>query len=129
MSAPLNFGTVQVGQVVTQNLVIQNTGLGPNGFVEDLNATFGASSGTGAAQISGTGSRTGILAGGTTGGAGTMTVNVNTAAAGTINGAIAVNFTSAGMVAGVSNGLGNTGVGSGSYGVSGVIQTGGNVIN
>jgi len=50
----------------------------------------------------------GLLAGATntTG----MTVNVNTATAGTINGAIAVNFVSAGAVAGVSNGLGTLGV-------------------
>ena len=36
-SAPLNFGTVQVGQSVSQNLVIRNTATGANGFVEDLN--------------------------------------------------------------------------------------------
>ena len=58
-----------------------------------------------------------------------MTVNVNTAAAGTVNGAIAVNFFSAGAVGGVSNGLGEVGVGQASYGVSGTIKTVVNVIN
>ena len=37
-TAPLNFGTLQVGQTVSQNLVLRNTATGPNGFVEDLNA-------------------------------------------------------------------------------------------
>jgi hypothetical protein len=126
----LNFGTVQVGQVVSQNLVVRNTASGPNGFVEDLNASFGATSGTGAGLISGSGSLNGILAGTNSSAAnGTMTVNVNTTAAGTINGAIAVNYTSAGAVNGVANGLGALAVGSENYGVAGTIQTTGNVIN
>ena len=58
-----------------------------------------------------------------------MTVNVNTAAAGTINGAIAVNYFSAGSVGGVSNGLAEAGVGSSDYAVNGVIQAQGQVIN
>ena len=103
-TAPLNFGTVQVGQSVSQVLSITNSATGAAGFVEDLNASFGSSSGTGAGLISGTGAINGLLAGNTntTG----MTVNVNTGAAGTINGAIGVNFFSAGAVNGVSNGLG-----------------------
>ena len=129
-TAPLNFGTVQVGQSVSQTLSISNIATGANGFVEDLNATFGATSGTGAALISGTGSLNGVLAGQTSSGAnGTMTVNVNTAAAGTVNGAIAVNFITAGAVNGVSNGLGQAGVGQASYGVQGNINTVVNVIN
>ena len=118
-TAPLNFGTVQVGQAVAQTLSITNTA--PAGaFSEDLNASFGASSGTSAALISGAGSITGLLAGATnTSG---MTVSVNTGAAGTVTGAIAVNFVSAGAVDGTSNGLGTLGVGSVNYGVSGLIQ-------
>ena len=127
LTAPLNFGTVQVGQNVSQVLSITNSATGASGFVEDLNARFGASSGLGAAQISGTGSIIGLAAGATN--ASALTVGVNTATAGTINGAIAVNYFSAGTVGGVSNGLGEVGVGSSNYGVSGVIQTVGQVIN
>jgi hypothetical protein len=129
-TAALNFGTVQVGQVVTQNLVIANTATGAAGFVEDLNASFGSASGTGASLISGTGALNGILAGtNSTAGNGTMTVNVNTGAVGTVNGSIAVNYTTAGAVNGVSNGLGTAPVGSDPYGVVGTIQTNGNIIN
>ena len=129
-TAALNFGTVQVGQLVSQSLVIRNTATGASGFVEDLNASFGSTSGTGASLISGTGSLNGILAGtNSTASNGTMTVSVNTSAAGTINGAIAINYQTAGAVNGVSNGLGPASVGSDSYGVSGVIQTGGQIVN
>ena len=129
-SPALNFGTVQVGQLVTQNLVIRNTATGAAGFVEDLNASFGASTGTGAGLISGSGSLNGILAGtNSTAGNGGMTVSVNTAAAGIVNGGIAVNYASAGAVAGVSNGLGVLGVGSESHGVNGTIEAIANVIN
>ncbi len=129
-TAPLNFGTVQVGQVVSQNLSVSNIATGTAGFVEDLKATFGATSGTGVALISGTGQLTGVQAGQTSNaGNGTMTVNVNTAAAGVVNGAIAVNFITAGAVAGNSNGLGELGVGQASYGVQGNINAVVNVIN
>jgi len=124
-TAALNFGTVQVGQSVSQVLSITNSATGAAGFVEDLNARFGASSGTGAAQISGAGSISGLIAGATN--ASAMTVNVDTSAAGTINGAIAVNYFSAGAVNGVSNSLGELANGSASYSVIGVI--GGQVIN
>ena len=125
VTAPLNFGTVQVGQLVSQNLVIRNSATGAAGFVEDLNASFGAA---GDARISGAGALTGILAGASSTAAnGAMTVSVNTAAAGAINSSIGVNFASAGAVNGVSNGLGTLGVGSENYGVSGTIQA--NVIN
>ena len=129
-SAPLNFGTVQVGQSVSQNLVIRNTASGAAGFVEDLNASFGSSSGTGAGLISGTGSLSGILAGtNSTGANGSMLVTVNTAAAGTVNGNIAVNYQTAGAIAGASNGLGTAAAGSEAYGVNGLIQAVANVIN
>jgi hypothetical protein len=123
----LNFGTVQVGQSVSRQLSISNIATGPAGFVEDLNARFGASTGLGANLISGTGSFANLAAGAThtTG----LRVDVNTAAAGAVNGSIAVDFFSAGAVAGVSNGLGEIGVGSAPYGVTGTIQATGNVIN
>jgi hypothetical protein len=129
-TAPLNFGTVQVGQSVSQNLVIRNTASGAAGFVEDLNASFGTSTGASAGLISGSGSLSGILAGtNSAGGNGTMTVTVNTSAAGNITGGINVNYETAGKVNGVSNGLGTAAVGSENYGVSGVVQTSANVVN
>lgn len=130
VSAPLNFGTVQVGQVVTQNLVVRNTATGAAGFVEDLNASFGSSSGTGAGLISGSGSLNGVRAGNSsTAGNGSMVVSVNTAAAGTVSGNIAVNYFTAGAVNGTSNGLGTAAVGSEAYGVQGQINATANVIN
>ena len=123
----LNFGTLQVGQQVNQNLVVRNTATGPAGFVEDLNASFGAS---GNSQITGSGSLAGILAGqNSTGANGTMTVSVTGATAGALNSGIAVNYFSAGAVNGVSNGLGTLGVGSEQFSVNGTIQAVGNVIN
>ena len=129
-SAPLNFGTVQVGQSVSQSLVIRNTATGAAGFVEDLNASFGSASGTGASLISGSGSLSGILAGtNSNAGNGSMLVSVNTTAAGTVTGNIAVNYATAGAVGGVSNGLGTASAGSEAYGVNGVIKAIANVIN
>ncbi len=84
-------------------------------------------SGTGANLISGTGSITGLTAGNTN--ASSMTVNVNTNAAAAINGAIGLNFFTAGAVNGVSNGLGELGVGSADFGVVGTIQTAGQVVD
>jgi hypothetical protein len=112
---------------VSQALSISNIASGPAGFVEDLNVSFGATSGLGAGQISGIGSITGLVSGGTDSSA--MRVVVSTATAGTINGAIAVNYFSAGTVGGVGNGLGTLAVGSDSFGVSGVIQMGGQVVD
>ncbi|MBK1621632.1 hypothetical protein CKO42_25205 [Lamprobacter modestohalophilus] len=123
----LNFGVVQVGQSVSQNLSISNIAPGPNGFVEDLNAQFGVASGTGSNLISGSGSISGLVAGSTD--ISSMVVNVNTASAGTVNGAIAVDYFSAGAVNGVSNGLGILGVGSQDFGVTGTIQTTGTVVD
>ena len=125
-TAPLNFGTVQVGQSVSQSLTVRNSATGAAGFVEDLNASFGATSGTGSSLISGSGSVNGLVAGASAGG---LNVGVNTSAAGVVNGSIAVNFFSAGAVAGVSNGLGTLAVGSANYGVAGTIQTSANVVN
>jgi hypothetical protein len=126
-TAPLNFGTVQVGQSVSQALSISNVAVGPAGFVEDLNASFGSASGIGSGLILGAGSISGLVAGATN--AANMVVSVNTAAAGTVSGSIAVNFFSAGTVGGVSNGLGVLGVGSVDYGVSGVIEAVGQVVD
>jgi PEP-CTERM motif len=120
-TSALNFGTVQVGQGVSQSLSISNIATGLAGYVEDLNAAFGAATGVGASLITGSGSIGGLLAGGTN--AASMVVSVNTSAAGTVNGAIPVNFFTAGAVNGVSNGLGTAAVGSANFGVSGTIQT------
>ena len=125
-TAPLNFGTVQVGQNVSQVLSVRNTASGPAGFVEDLNASFGAAFGTGGNLITGSGAVNGLVAGGNSSG---LTVSVNTSQAGTVAGGIAVNFFSAGAVNGVSNGLGALAVGSSNYGVSGNIQAQANVVN
>ena len=126
-TAALNFGTLQVGQSVSQSLVVRNTASGAAGFVEDLNAQFGAS---GNSQISGAGALSGITAGNnSTAANGQMTVTINGAAAGVLNSSIAVNYFSAGAVNGTSNGLGLASVGSEAYGVSGTIQAGANVIN
>ncbi len=123
----LNFGTLQVGQVVNQALVVRNTATGAAGFVEDLNVAFGAA---GNGQITGSGALAGIRSGNnSTGANGTMTVTVTGATAGALNSGIAVNYTSAGAVAGVSNGLGTLGVGSETYGVNGTITAVGSVIN
>ncbi|MDP2368348.1 beta strand repeat-containing protein [Rhodoferax sp.] len=130
LSTALNFGTVQVGQVVTQNMVIANTAAGVAGFVEDLNASFGTTTGVGAGLISGIGALNGILAGtNSNAGNGSMTVSVNTTAANVVNGSIAVNYFTAGAVNGVSNDLGTASAGSEAYGVAGTIQAQANVIN
>ena len=126
----LNFGTVQVGQSVSQNLLVRNVATGAAGFVEDLNVSFGSASGTGAGFISGNGNLSGITAGSNSSAAnGTMTVAVNTAAAGVVNGHIAVNYFTAGAVNGSSNGLGIAAANSELFGVAGSIQASGNVIN
>ena len=126
-SAPLNFGTVQVGQVVGRALSITNSATGPAGFVEDLNASFGAASGTGASRIGGAGAIVGLAAGATD--IGSMTVTVDTTASGLISGAIAINYFSAGAVGGVSNGLGALAIGSEDFAVSGLIEAMGAVID
>ncbi len=56
-----------------------------------------------------------------------MVVHVNTTAAGNVNGAIAINYTTNGTVNGVSNGLGSAAAGSSSFGVVGTI--GANVVD
>ncbi|HNT37983.1 MAG TPA: choice-of-anchor D domain-containing protein [Rubrivivax sp.] len=123
----MNFGTLQVGQQVSQDLVVRNTASGPAGFVEDLNASFGAA---GNAQISGSGSLSGITAGSdSTAANGTMTVTVTGSTAGALNSGITVNYFSAGEVGGASNGLGVLSVGSEFFGVNGTISAVGNVIN
>lgn len=122
----LDFGNVQVGQSVMQNLVIRNTATGAAGFVEDLNASFGTSTDV---RIIGTGTLTGILAGtNSTGANGTMTVSVNTGAAGNVNGSINVLYETSGKVNNVSNGLGTAAAGTEAYGVIGAILQG-NVID
>jgi hypothetical protein len=123
----LNFGTLQVGQSVNQPLVVRNVALGPAGFVEDLQASFGTS---GNSQITGSGTLHGIEAGSNSNaGNGSLVVTVLGATPGSLNSSITVNYASAGTVRGVSNGLGVLPVGSESFGVSGSIEAIGTVIN
>lgn len=123
----LNFGTVQVGQSVSQTLSFLNSATGAAGFVEDLNVAFGATSGTGSSLISGAGSISGLTAGSTDNAS--MVVNVNTSSAASINGEIAINYESAGAVGGISNGLGTLAIGGDNFPVIGTIQTGGQIVD
>ena len=129
LTPAFNFGVFQVGQTAgtSQTLSIQNSATGAAGYVEDLNASFGAITGQGANKVTATGSLTGLAAGATNSNA--LTVGVNTSSAGTVNASVAVNYVSAGAVNGVSNGLGTLAVGSSSYGVSGTIQGTATVVN
>lgn len=102
-TAALNFGTVQVGQTVAQQLSFSNIASGVAGYVEDLDVRFGSSSGTGAAQISGVGSVSRLVAGATNDTS--MQVQVNTATAGVIDGSIALNYFSTGTVNAAATGL------------------------
>ncbi len=126
-TAALNFGTVQVGQQVSQTLSFTNTATGAAGYVEDLNVGFGQTSGTGAGRISGSGSITGLTAGSTN--ASGLVVTVNTSSAGAVSGAIGITYASAGTVNGTSNGLGVLALSGTSYGVTGTIQGQGTVVD
>jgi hypothetical protein len=107
--APVAFGNVHVGDVVSRNLTISN--LAPNdGFSERLNASFASANDpriTFAGAVNGLGAGASNTSG--------MTVGLNTAAAGGVNGAVLVNFASDG--AGTS-GLGITALPSQSVGVT-----------
>ncbi len=131
LTPAFSFGTLQVGQTVSQNLVVRNTASGPAGFVEDLGAGFGAVTGNGLATIVGSGAFSTITAGNdSTSTPGIMKVGVTGTTAGNFTGSIAVNYYSMGSVNGqVVNGLGTIAVGSESYGVNGIISAGANVIN
>jgi hypothetical protein len=116
--APVAFGNVHVGDVVSRALTIGN--LAPNdGFSERLNASFGSANDP---RITFAGAVSGLGAGSSN--SSSMTVGLNTAAAGGVNGAVIVNFASDG--AGTS-GLGLTTLPSQSVGVSGTIETTGSV--
>ena len=116
--APVAFGNVHVGDAVSQALTIAN--LAPNdGFSERLDASFGSASD---ARITSSGSIAGLAAGSSN--STTMVVGLDTAAAGTVNGTVTVQFASNG--AGTS-GLGITALPSQAVGVTGVIETVGNV--
>jgi hypothetical protein len=116
--APVAFGNVHVGDVVSQALTISN--LAPNdGFSERLNAGFGSAND---ARIVFAGAVNGLAPGSSnTSG---MVVGLNTAAAGSVNGAVIVNFASDG--AGTS-GLGVTALPSQSVGITGVVEAVGSV--
>ena len=126
-----DFGTIQVGQTVTSAaLSVSNVASGPSGYVEDLNASFGAvgaNGGTGGASIVGNGTIEGLLAGATNDSA--LSISVTGTQAGTIQSGIGVNFYTAGTVAGRSDGLGAALVGSATVPVAGTIQANVNVVN
>ena len=105
--SPVTVANQRVGGTNTATRTVANTAPG-GAFSEDLNASFGTS--TGAA--SGTGSIAGRLAGTNNTGSGAMTLAVNTASAGAQTGTVTLNYQTAGAVAGVSNGLGTASVGS-----------------
>nr|HET7860632.1 choice-of-anchor D domain-containing protein [Caldimonas sp.] len=116
--APVAFGNVHVGDVVSQALTIAN--LAPNdGFSERLDASFGSASDP---RITSSGSIAGLAAGSSN--ATSMVVGLDTSAAGSVNGTVTVQFASNG--AGTS-GLGITALPSQAVGVTGVIETVGNV--
>ena len=126
-----DFGTIQVGQTVTSSaLSISNVASGPSGYVEDLNASFGAAGangGSGAASISGNGSISALAAGATNDSA--MSISVTGTRAGTIQSGIGVNFYTAGTVGGHSDGLGTALVGTANVPVDGAIAANVNVVN
>ena len=123
----LSFGTLQLGQTISQNLVIRNSASGAAGFVEDLNAQFGVS---GNSQITGLGNFSGITAGNNSSAAnGSMTVRVTGNTLGALNANIGVDYLSSGKVAGVAiSGLSAVASNSESYSVQGTVITG-NVVN
>ena len=114
--SPVVVANQRVGGSNLAALTVANTA--PAGaFSEDLNASFGAS--TGNAGTNG-GSISGLLAGATNSTA--MKASVDTAGAGAKSGTVIVNYQTAGAVNGVSNGLGTA-----SAGDSGAINVTGNV--
>ena len=116
--APVAFGNVHVGDVVSRALTIGN--LAPNdGFSERLNASFASANDP---RIAFAGAVNGLGAGSSN--TSSMTVGLNTAAAGGVNGAVIVNFASDGTG---TSGLGLTTLPSQSVGVSGTIEATGSV--
>ena len=116
--APIAFGNVHVGDVVSQALTIGNLATN-DGFSERLNAAFGSAND---ARITFAGAVNGLAPGASN--TSSMVVGLNTAAAGSVNGAVLVHFASDG--AGTS-GLGITSLPSQSVGVTGVIEAVGGV--
>ncbi|HNQ05100.1 MAG TPA: choice-of-anchor D domain-containing protein, partial [Thiobacillaceae bacterium] len=115
----VNFGNVHVGDSVQQALSISNLATS-DGFSESLNASFGSASD---ARIIHNGGSISQLAAGASDGS-SMVVGLNTAAAGTVNGSIAINFASDGTG---TSGLGITALPTQNVGVSGTITTQGSV--
>jgi hypothetical protein len=114
----VNFGAVHVGDTVTQALSITNTAIN-DGFSEKLNASFG---GTSDARITTSGSFALLSAGATNNSS--LIVGLNTAAAGLVSGTATVLLASDGSG---TSGLGITALPSQAVGVSGDIQTIGQV--
>ena len=116
--APVAFGNVHVGDSVSQALTITNLAVN-DGFSEKLNASFGSADDP---RITFGGS-IGLLGAGLSDSS-SMVVGLNTAAAGSVNGAVTVHFASDGTG---TSGLGITALPSQSVGITGVIQAVGNV--
>ncbi|MBL8332652.1 MAG: choice-of-anchor D domain-containing protein, partial [Rubrivivax sp.] len=108
--APVSFLNVHVGDVVSQNLTITNTGVA-DGFTERLNASFG---GTSDARITTNSGSVSLLAAGASNST-AMSVGVDTSAAGSINGSVTLNFASDGSG---TSGLGLTSLASQNVGVT-----------
>jgi hypothetical protein len=114
----VDFGAVHVGDTVTQALTVSNTAVN-DGFSERLNGSFG---GTSDPRITASGSFSQLGAGATNNSS--LVVGLNTAAAGLVSGTATVNFASDGTG---TSGLGITALPSQAVGVSGDIQTIGQV--
>ena len=110
----VNFGSVHVGDIVTQALTISNLAAN-DGFSEKLNASFG---GVSDARILTSGSISGLSAGSTNGSS--MIVGLNTSAVGTVIGTATVLLQSDGTG---TSGLGTSDLPSQDVGVSGIITT------
>lgn len=116
--APIAFGNVHVGDSVGQALTIANVAIN-DGFSERLNASFGGATDP---RITFGGS-IGLLGAGQSNSS-SMVVGLDTSAAGSVNGAVTVQFASDGSG---TSGLGITALPSQSVGITGVIQAVGNV--
>ncbi len=114
----VNFGNVHVGDTVQQALNITNTAAN-DGFSENLNASFGASSD---GRITTSSSINQLAAGASN--STSMVLGLITSAAGKVNGTQTVNFYSDGSG---TSGLGLTALAAQTIGVSGDITTNGSV--
>ena len=120
---PISFGVRHVGDgIITQNISVSNTAAA-GAFSEGLDTSFGAFSGTGGSKISTSGSVTNLAAG-STNGAGTLQVKLDTSTVGMVNGTLRINQASNGTI----SGLGNTALAGQDPTVTADVQGGGMVV-